>query len=218
MVLFQSRILKPRIIISGILLQLRLILRPLLHKQHILNPLLISMLLLERHVGFIKRSPLLQLLLGQVRVVLFDIGTSALTGILLIQMKQLHGMLVNDPGTVILTMPFFKPRKHLKHPGVHLLRFQFRQCTLEHTPCHTRILSLELTPFRKLQKTLRGGIRVHVPFHHLPCPLHVTAPAFKPRVRQKRVIVGYPLHPPLEHRPRLLRIPHHLLHVHVLVP
>mmetsp|Transcript_31417 Transcript_31417/g.66460 ORF Transcript_31417/g.66460 Transcript_31417/m.66460 type:complete len:320 (+) Transcript_31417:1725-2684(+) len=134
-------------------------------------------------------------------------------------MQQFGGMFVNDPGPLVFPLPLFEGRKASKDPGLPtFLRLQLHQRALVDRPGQIHILGLELGPLGKPQKRPGRWIGVGIAPHDLLRLVPVAAPPLEPRKRHPRIVVGHPLHPALEHRPALGRVPHHLLHVDVLIP
>mmetsp|Transcript_40830 Transcript_40830/g.100841 ORF Transcript_40830/g.100841 Transcript_40830/m.100841 type:complete len:451 (-) Transcript_40830:167-1519(-) len=191
-VLLQPHVVEPHVVVGGVLAHVLLVLHAALAHHHVLDALAVPVLLLEQHEVLVHRCGLV---LGQV----------------------VQRELVDAPRALELAGQLLELRKlHVQLVGVHLVLHGLHGVLvhLARAP-HLAQPHLELGPAHpRLDRRVALRVAVVDAPHALPllvARLHL-------HVRVPPVVVRLPVHPPLEDGARVGDLPHHLLHVDVLVP
>mmetsp|Transcript_28040 Transcript_28040/g.78646 ORF Transcript_28040/g.78646 Transcript_28040/m.78646 type:complete len:389 (+) Transcript_28040:536-1702(+) len=211
--LLQLGQLEPGVVVVRRGFQLLLVLRFLVAVHHVFDPLLVSELLFEVKVRVVQFLALLALVFWQIFLLVQRRRQ------VVAQIQELERMLVNDAGAFVLALPLLKGRELLEDACLaRLFRFQLLQRRFEDGAGQLDLLGLPLGPLGESQEGSGARVRVDVPPEDGLRAIHRIVASFEPGVRQPRVVIRLPLHPPLEDGAAFGSVLHHLLHVHVLVP
>mmetsp|Transcript_3550 Transcript_3550/g.12885 ORF Transcript_3550/g.12885 Transcript_3550/m.12885 type:complete len:640 (+) Transcript_3550:27-1946(+) len=190
--LLQSQVVKPSVVGRGVGFQVLLILEPLLSRDHILDLVPVPMLLLKPDV---VRVELLGLLPGDI----------------------VQRVLVDCPGAVELLAKLLKLGKLLEKVNGVGVEPELPDRGLVHLPCPLPLpeLALELGI---IHPSLHRRVAPNVSLVNPPGPVDLVIPQLHFDVGSPPLVVGLPLHPPLEDLASPRDVAQHLLHVDVLVP